>query len=199
MMTTIKTFRISALITAVLFAGTIFTTGKALAAPKGIDPAEVGKLLYSFNVIAVPNEWIADDNTCPNSGHRMFFRRVNSGSVGTILWTVDPLQSQRIEITDCDGTTDHETDVQINGAGRFYVFAKLLGPLHSSLDVTCQDDLLNDNLCIQIGAVSLNRATSKDFVKIMADLFADDLENVTWILDNSTGFRILQVRIYQAR
>jgi len=47
--------------------------------------------------------------------------------------------------------------------------------------------------------VSLNRTNSKDFVKIMADLFADNVEGVTWTLDNSTGFRIMQVRIYQAR
>jgi len=60
----------------------IFTAGKALAAPKGIDPADVGKLLYNFNVIAVPNEWVADDSTCPNSGHRMFFRRVASALWG---------------------------------------------------------------------------------------------------------------------
>jgi len=199
MMTIGKTIRTFEFLAAVLLAGIIFTSGKALAAPKGIDPAEVGKLLYNFNVIAVPNEWVADDSTCPNSGHRMFFRRVASGFLGTILWTVDPTQSQRIEITDCDGTFDHETDIQVNGAGRFYVFARLLGPLHSSLDVTCLDDFLNENLCISLGAVNLNRTTSKDFVKIMADLLADDLENVTWTLDNSTGFRILQVRIYQAR
>jgi len=199
MITTVKTFRSVKFLTAVLLAGMIFTAGKALAAPKGIDPADVGKLLYNFNIIAVPNEWVADDSTCPNSGHRMFFRRVASGFLGTILWTVDPTQSQRIEITDCDGTTDHEADVQVNGAGRFYVFARLLGPLHSSLDLTCADDLLtNETLCV-VGTVNLNRATSKDFVKIMADLLADDLENVTWTLDNSTGFRILQVRIYQAR
>ena len=199
MITTVKTFRTTKFLTAVLLAGMIFTTGKALAAPKGIDPADVGKLLYNFNIIAVPNEWVADDSTCPNSGHRMFFRRVASGFLGTILWTVDPTQSQSIQITDCDGTTDHETDIQVNGAGRFYVFARLLGPLHSSLDITCLDDFLNENLCISLGAVNLNRTTSKDFVKIMADLLADDLENVTWTLDNSTGFRILQVRIYQAR
>ena len=201
MMTAVKTFRTVKFLTAVLLAGMIFTTGKALAAPKGIDPADVGKLLYNFNVIAVPNEWLGTDNDtlCPNSGHRMFFRRVASGFLGTILWTVDPTQSQRIEITDCDGTFDHETDIQVNGAGRFYVFARLLGPLHSSLDVTCLDDLLNENLCLSLGAVNLNRTVSKDFMKIMADLFADDLESVTWTLDNSTGFRILQVRIYQAR
>ena len=199
MVIAVKTIRTLAFLAAVLVAGIIFTSGKALAAPKGINPAEVGKLLYNFNVIAVPNEWVADDSACPNSGHRMFFRRVASGSLGTILWTVDPTQSQSIEITDCDGTTDHEADVQVNGAGRFYVFARLLGPLHSSLDLTCADDLLiNETLCV-VGTVNLNRATSKDFVKIMADLLADDLENVTWTLDNSTGFRILQVRIYQAR
>jgi len=199
MMTTVKTSRILALITAVLVACIIFTSGKVVAAPKGIDPAEVGQLLYNFNVIAIPNEWVTDDSTCSNSGHRIFFRRVDSGSLGTILWTVDPTQPQRIEIVDCDGTTDHDAAMQVNGAGRFYVFVRLLGPLHSSLDVTCVDDLLNENLCLPIGTVSLNRTTSKDFVKIMADLLADDLEQVTWELDNSIGFRIMQVRIYQAR
>lgn len=199
MMNPVKMFRTLEVLAAVLFAAIMFTSGNALAAPKGVDPADVGKLLYNFNVIAVPNEWVADDNLCPNSGHRIFFRRVDSGSLGTVLWTVDPTQQQRIEIVDCDGTTDHAADIQVNGAGRFYVFVRLLGPLHSSLDVTCLDDLLNENLCLSLGAVHLNRSNSKDFVKIMADLLADNLEQVTWTLDNSTGFRILQVRIYQAR
>lgn len=198
MMTTIKTFRISALITAVLFAGTIFTSANALAAPKGIDPNEVGQLLYNFNVIAVPHDWAVSDTECPNSGHRIFFTRVDSGRLGTILWTVDPNQPQKIEITDCDGT-DSEADIQVNGAGRFYVFVRLLGPSRSSLSLLCEDtDLLNEALCL-VGNVTLNRATSKDFVKIMADLLADDLEQVTWTLDSITGFRHLQVRIYQAQ
>lgn len=199
MMTPVKTFRTLEVFGAVLLAAVMFTSVNALAAPKGIDPADVGKLLYNFNVIAVPNDWVADDNLCPNSGHRIFFRRVDSGSVGTILWTVDPTQQQRIEIVDCDGTTDHEADIQVNGAGRFYVFVRLLGPLHSSLDVTCLDDALNASLCLPLGTLHLNRNNSKDFVKIMHDLLADNLEQVTWTLDNSTGFRILQVRIYQAR
>src|SRR5919109_4847971 len=153
MMTAVKAFRIVKILTLVLIAGSIVTGTAALAAPKGIDPAQVGKLLYNFNVIAVPNDWVADDSTCPNSGHRIFFRYVTSGSLGTILWTVDPAQQQDIEITDCDGTTDHEADIQVNGAGRFYVFARLLGPLHSSLEITCLDDLLNENLCLYLAPV----------------------------------------------
>jgi hypothetical protein len=59
--------------------------------------------------------------------------------------------------------------------------------------------LVNETLCLPLDTVHLNRNNSKDFVKIMAYLFADSLEQVTWTLDNSSGFRILQVRIYQAR
>jgi hypothetical protein len=195
----VRPFRSLHYLTAFLVASVMFTSGNAFAAPKGIDPAQVGQLLFNFNIIAVPNEWVADDSTCPNSGHRIFFRDATSGTLGTILWTVDPTQSQSISITDCDGTTDHEADIQLNGAGRFYVFARLLGPLSSSVDLTCADtDLLNDALCL-VGTVNLNRTNSKDFVKIMADLLADNLENVTWTLDNSTGFRIMQVKVYQAK
>jgi len=198
-MTRIRPFRTLQFLTAVLVAAAMFTSSHALAAPKGIDPAQVGKLLFNFNIHAVPNEWVADDSTCPNSGHRIFFTDATSGSIGTILWTVDPAQSQIISILDCDGTTDHEADIQLNGAGKFYVFARLFGPLRSSVNLSCADtDLLNEALCL-IGTVSLNRTNSKDVVKIMDDLFADNVEGVTWTQDNSTGFRIMQVRIYQAR
>jgi hypothetical protein len=185
-------------LSALALAATLFLPAKALALPGGISADEVGKLLYNFNVIAVPNEWVAPDSLCPNAGHRIFFQYVTSGPVGRILWTVDPLAPQSIRITDCDGTTDDEANVVVNGAGKFIVFVKLLGPLQSSIDLTCIDTDLNlQDLCL-VDTVTLTRTGSKDFVKIMADLLADDLENVTWILDNSTGFRILQVRVYQA-
>ena len=117
MMITIKTFRILALITAVLFTGTIFTSANALAAPKGIDPKEVGQLLYNFNILAVPHDVsVSDTRLCPNSGHRIFFPFVESGQVGTILWKINPLEQQKIAIIDCDGT-DGTAEIDLNGAG----------------------------------------------------------------------------------
>jgi hypothetical protein len=62
------------------------------AAPPGDSrDGDVGKKLFNFNVLAVPQDnWSADDTVCPNSGHRIFFERVSSGSIGSILWTLDP-------------------------------------------------------------------------------------------------------------
>lgn len=200
MMTTIKTFRISALITAVLFAGTIFTSANVLAAPKGINPNEVGQLLYNFNILAVPHDVsVSDTGDCPNSGHRIFFPFVESGQVGTILWRIDPLQQQKIAITDCDGT-DGTAEIDLNGIGKFFVFVRLVGPMRSALQLQCIDDAANlDTLCLlDPNPITLRRTESKSFTKVMGDLLANDLEGVTWDLDSVTGFRHLQVRIYQA-
>jgi len=199
MMITIKTFRILALIIAVLFSGTIFTSAKALAAPKGIDPKEVGQLLYNFNILAVPHDLsVSDTGLCPNSGHRIFFPFVESGQVGTILWRIDPLQQQKIAITDCDGT-DGAAEIQVSGPVKFFVFVRLVGPMRSALQIICTDNnLLNGDLCLLDNPITLRRTESKSFTKVMGDLLADDLEGVTWDLDSITGFRHLQVRIYQA-
>jgi len=57
--------------------------------------------------------------------------------------------------------------------------ARILGPLPSSVNLSCADtDLLNEDLCL-IDTVSLNRTSSKEFVKVMADLFEDNVEGVT--------------------
>src|SRR5215510_5417077 len=176
-MITMKTFRISAFLTAVLSAGTIFTSANVLAAPKGIDPNEVGQLLYNFNILAVPHDASPiDTGDCPNSGHRIFFPFVESGQVGTILWRIDPTLNQKITITDCDGT-DGAAEIDLNGIGKFFVFVRLVGPMRSALQLECIDDLLNETLCLlDPNPITLRRTESKSFTKVMGDLLADDQE-----------------------
>jgi hypothetical protein len=73
--------------------------------------------------------------------------------------------------------------------------------MRSALQLTCIDDAAHlDTLCLlDPNPITLRRTESKSFTKVMGDLLANDLEGVTWELNSITGFRHLQVRIYQAQ
>jgi len=169
-----------------------------MAAPPG-DPrnSDVGKKLFNFNILAVPqNNWNPNDTVCTNSGHRMFFRRVQSGSIGSILWTLDPSTPQNFQITDCDGTNDGTGAVLVNEQLSVYVMIRIVGKKTDSLTLTCADiiDVGIDDLCL-IDSETFNKG--KSFTKIMSNVFDNDKESVLWTLDTSTGFRNAQVWIFE--
>jgi len=169
-----------------------------VAAPPGDsrDP-DVGKKLFSFNVLAVPqNNWSQSDTTCTNSGHRIFFQRVSSGSIGSIQWTFDPAAPQDFKITDCDGTSDGTAAVLVNEQLSVFVMIRIVGKKTDSLTLTCTQILPvgADNLCL-IDTETFNKG--KSFTKIMANVFDDEFEQVLWDLETSTGFRNAQVWIFE--
>lgn len=170
----------------------------AVAAPPGDSrDIDVGKKLFSFNVLAVPQtNWTVSDTTCTNSGHRIFFQRVESGSIGSIAWTLNPNAPQNFKITDCDGTHDGTAAVLVNEKLSVYVMIRIVGKITDSLTLTCTE-LLNDagdNLCL-IDTETFNKGNS--FTKIMSNTFNDELESVLWTLETSTGFRNAQVWVYE--
>jgi len=182
-----------------LFVGALVGSGTYVAAapPGDTRDCDIGKLLFNFNVLAVPQDnWSADDTVCPNAGHRIFFERVPSGPIGNILWTLDPAAPQDFRITDCDGTFDGEADVLVNESVEFWVVIRVLGAKTDSLTLTCTDiiDVGVDDLCV-IDTVKINKG--KDFTKIMFNVFDDGLEQVLWELETSTGFRNANVRVYE--
>ena len=176
----------------------VISVSSAMAAPPG-DPrnSDVGKKLFNFNILAVPqNNWNPNDTVCTNSGHRMFFRRVQSGSIGSILWTLDPSTPQNFQITDCDGTNDGTGAVLVNEQLSVYVMIRIVGKKTDSLTLTCADiiDVGIDDLCL-IDSETFNKG--KSFTKIMSNVFDNDKESVLWTLDTSTGFRNAQVWIFE--
>ena len=155
---------------------------------------DVGKMLYKFNVIAVPqSDWVVSDSECTNNGHRIFFERGNGNTLGEILWHLQPNLKPSFQIQDCDGTNDAEADVWANESQRFYVMVRLLGPKTSTLHLVCTDiiDEGIDDLCL-IDSVHLQRNST---TKIMENVVDNEYEEVLW--EFSGNWRIFEVRIYE--
>jgi hypothetical protein len=185
--TTIASLAALALAVAVAVLG----AGRATANPPGITG--VGKKVANFNIIAVPNEWVANDTVCPNNGNRIFFRQ--GTSPWTITWNFDPTVNG-FDIVDCDGTTDNTAVVQQNAGTNVAIFVRVVGPAHSSLGLVCTDviDVNLVNSCL-LGTYNLSK--SKTFTKVTTHLFDTVFSQVLWTLDPSTNFRIAQVDVYQ--
>jgi len=172
----------------------------AVAAPPGESrDIDVGKKLFSFNVLAVPQtNWTVSDTTCTNSGHRIFFQRVASGSIGSIAWTLNPNAPQNFKITDCDGTSDGTAAVLVNEQLSVYVMIRIVGKKTDRLTLTCTEvvDVLvtEDDLCL-IDTETFNKGNS--FTKIMSNVFDNANEEVLWTLETSTGFRNAQVWVFE--
>jgi hypothetical protein len=169
----------------------------AAAPPGDSRDSDVGKKLFSFNVLAVPQDnWSVNDTTCTNSGHRIFFHRVASGSIGTISWTLDPNASQNFKITDCDGTNDGTAAVLVNEQLSVYVMIRIVGKKTDSLALTCAEIIEAglDDLCL-IDTETFNKGNS--FTKIMTNVFDNALEQVLWTLETTTGFRNAQVWVFE--
>ena len=141
---------------------TAFTLGvvlfgtSAFAQPKGLhgDP-EVGKKLWSFNVIVKPHGWTDLGNAC--NGARIFFDEdPNGGGVSdTITWVLDPAANQDFQIVDCNGTDGAASVLVDENQGNAIVAIRVVGPRTSNLKFACAE-LINptvvtagEDLCVQ--------------------------------------------------
>lgn len=183
---------------AVVMFALAFSTNYVFANPPGGSrDSDVGKKLWSFNVLAVPQDnWSQDDTTCSNQGNRIFFQRVNSGSIGVIEWIFDPAANQNFDIADCDGTNDAKAKVIVNDVLSVYVMIRIVGKKTDSLTLTCTQVLPvgEDDVCL-IDTETFNKG--KSFTKIMENVFDNELEDVLWTLETSTGFRHAQVWVFE--
>ena len=175
---------------AVAVAFTVFGVSAAVANPPGV--LNVGKKLTNFNIIAVPNQWVANDSVCPNNGNRVFFRQ--GTSPWTVTWNFDP-SVNGFDIVDCDGTTDGTAVVQQDAGTNVAIFVRVVGPKTSSLSLVCTDvlDVNGVNSCL-LGTYNLSK--SRTFTKVTTHLMDTTLSQVLWTLDPSTNFRIAQVDVY---
>lgn len=199
--------RMSAVVFAAGLLAGLFTLPASLqqsyAAPPGLRAEDVGKMLYKFNILATPNgDWSADDNVCPNEGHRVFFERVQNGAIGTITWKLDPTATG-FDIVDCDGTSDKTAVIEADESVTFWVFVRVHGKATDSLHLVCEEVIVSTNdvtgnledLCL-IDQVTLKKS-DKSFTKIMTNLVDNEYEEVLWTLDTATGFRNAEVRIME--
>jgi hypothetical protein len=188
----LKRFLVPLFVVAALVAGVATSVG---AKPPGdTRDNDVGKMIYKFNVLAVPQEWSQDDSECSNSGRRVFFERDGSGPIGTIEWDLWP-SVNNFTMLDCDGTSDTTAVVEGPEGVEFYVMIRLHGPPTDSLSLTCTDviDEGVDDLCL-VGTVQGQRG---GFTKIMENVFDNAYEEVLWTLETSTNFRNAEVRVYE--
>jgi len=184
----VRTIAITTLIAAALS----FTAGAAFGKPPGdTRDSDVGKKLWQFNILAIPEQSHWEDSNASCNGSRIFF---DEGENGNIVWVLDP-SAHGFDVTDCDGT-DGAAAVEADESQRFYVLLRLLGPNGSDVDLNCQNDIVSDNkddLCI-IDNVNLTKQGRTGFVKVFKNLFDDELEQVTWSW--SGDYKLMQVRVH---
>ena len=199
MNTTTKTLSVAIAMFAIVGMMGVFNN-QAFANPKDSSGDKIqGKLLYKFNMIATPQEWAADDDLCPNNGHRIFFPQVDKGNtIGTLQWNLNNETSAGlIDIYDCDGTTDGTAGIEIDEGLEFAVYVRVHGQNTDRLDLVCTDQIVSDNeddLCL-IDTVNMLHK-SKSFTKIMTNLYDGEYEQVLWTLENGNGFKNAEVRLY---
>jgi len=181
----------------------VLTATSAFAQPKGLkDDPEVGKKLWSFNVLTRPNGWVDAANAC--NGARIFFTETEGagGVVGTLTWLLGPYTQQNFEIVDCNGT-DGAASVKVpDNQGNVLVAIRVVGPKTSNLRFVCSIDATTnlieapgELLCPIDPLVNLNK--SKSFTKVMKNIADGEFENVLWTFDPTGTWKIFQVRVYQ--
>lgn len=168
------------------------------SAQKGIkgDP-EIGRKLWSFNMLVRPNSWDDSGNAC--NGSRIFYGSDSGGVGGTLNWTLDPNAAQNFQITDCNGTDGQAAVTVDENQGNVIVAIRLVGPRKSTLSIACTSVNPNiaegEELCVQ-DQFNLDR-NSKAFTKVMKNIADNEFENVLWTFDTTGTWKIFQVRVYQ--
>lgn len=187
------------------------------ADPPGVGD-EVGRKVFSFNLIGHPGEYTGH---C-GSGHRIFVDRTRDHGHIIVRHTDDGWH-----IEDCDATGHHKGEIHAQDTGRFAMYVRILGKPGGSLDICT--DLLEDHtgtcvgghddgaecitdsdctgggfcelpeeahMCL-VGEIHLKREGGKSrFTLATGELFDDDLEDVMWNV-TTDGFRIAQFRVYE--
>ncbi len=178
---------------AMALASTIVLATFVIPVPTYANPptAPSGQLAFKFNYIAAPD--IKNGNFDCGNGHRIFTLLGERSQ--HINWTFDP--TQPININDClteamDGTPAH---VFANAQNTYTIWVRILGPniATNSLNI-CRATTTDFSLC-ELGFVNLSR-TGTDSFSFPIKLFDDTLVNEFWQLNQTSGFRIAEVRLY---
>ena len=159
------------------------------ANPKDIPAGS--KLVYNFNVIGHPGSY---DGNCGN-GHRIFVNRgANNAQVliqnSATGWSV----------VDCNATADHRAVLATNQAGLYDVYVRILGKPGGHINIcadTYADFLSGETLCL-LGTIDLTREKGQSkFTLAPNAMFDASLEDLIWLVDTNSDYRIAQFRVYQ--
>jgi len=191
-------------ISAVFVVAAVLMIGGTVAAkpPGDTRDEDVGKRLFSFNVIVKPNDWAADDDECPNNGNRIFFQEPDAGNtLGVITWLFNT-DANGFDIVDCDGTEDGGATVLQDEGIPVWILVRLLGPITSELKLIC-DEFLEDgsgnDLCLVGDHTEYNLAHTKNFLKVGTNLVDGVNEGLTYELQilNGKPVKVLQFVVYE--
>jgi len=161
------------------------------ANPKDIPAGS--KLVYNFNVIGYP-EGQSYNGNC-GSGHRIFVNRgANNAQVliqnSTTGWSV----------VDCNATADHRAALATNQAGRYDIYVRILGKPGGHINIcadTYADFLSGETLCL-LGTIDLTREKGQSkFTLAPNAMFDASLEDLIWLVDTNSDYRITQFRVYE--
>ncbi len=180
-------------ISAMALASTIVLATFVIPVPTYANPtgAPSGKLAFKFNYIAAPDTKNGNFNC--GDGHRIFTLLGERSQ--HVNWTFDP--TQPINIDDClteamDGTPAH---VFANAQNTYTIWVRILGPLKDTNSLNICRSVDTDFTLCELGSVNLSR-TGTDRFTFPIKLFDDTLVNEFWQLDQSSHFRIAEVRLY---
>jgi hypothetical protein len=153
--------------------------------------AGLGKQLWKFNVISIPDNSNWPDSNASCNGARIFFE----GSSGLLTWRFDPAANQDFDIDDCDGTDGNAT-VSVDEKLSVDIAVRLLGPNKSTLNIVCEevkDDGTDDNFCV-VGSVNITKQGRTSFRKILSTVSDGAYEEYLWTL--SGDWKIFDVRVF---
>lgn len=172
--------------------------GSAFAKPPGVRDTDVGKQLWKFNVISLPENSGWDDNGNACKGARIFFQEGAGATLGVITWVLSWAANTDFTITDCDGT-DGAGSVLVDDqiTGNFIVAIRVLGPNTSLLNFVCAEfynDVLHpdEDLCVIDNGVF---GKNKQFTRVMENISDEAYEEVLWTL--SGDWKIFDVRVFE--
>jgi hypothetical protein len=161
-------------------------------APEGL------KLAYKFNLIALP------EGTSPScgQGHKVFMER--GSNPNHIVWTLHEVHG--IHIVDCltESIDDTWAHIHADAADTYIVFVRILGPNADSNTLSICRNIWSDDpttsehdeLC-ELGDVNLERKGTDRTTFNGVKLFGENAEGELWHLEQGTGYRIAEIRLYR--
>lgn len=155
--------------------------------------SSIGKQLWKFNVISIPDTSNWGDSNASCNGARIFFE----GTTGSITWKFDPEANKSFEIYDCDGT-DSSASVIVDESIEVVVAVRLLGPYDSTLSIVCEeveDEGNDDQFCVLPNTTNIHKTGKTNFNQILRTVSDGAYEEYLWSL--SGDWKIFDVRIFE--
>ena len=102
-------------------------------------------------------------------------------------------------IEDCNATSDHQAVLATNQVAIYDIYVRILGKPGGNIHVcanTMTDFLNGETLCL-LGTIDLTRGNGQSkFTLAPNQMFDASVEDLMWIVDTNSDFRIAQFRVY---